>query len=135
MRSVLAAALSLFALPAGLALLALHPATARAERVYTDKAATHDCAKEPEVTINAGGGTYTLTGPCTKVVITGGDNKLKADSVVKLSVTGAKNTVEVEAVDRVAVNGNDNTVTYKRGVTGKPKAAAIGGRNHLNQVK
>lgn len=130
MRSARAVVLALV-----LALAALRPATARAERVYTDKAATHDCAKEPEVTINAGGGTYTLTGPCTKVVVTGGENKLKADSVVKLSVTGSKNTVEVEAVDRVAVNGHDNTVTYKRGVTGKPKVAAIGGRNNLNQVK
>ena len=117
------------------ALAALLPATALAERVYTDKAATHDCAKEPEVVINAGGGTYTLTGPCTKVVVTGGDNKLKAESVVKLSVNGSKNTVDVDAVDRLAVNGHDNTVTYKRGVTGKPKAAAIGGRNNLNQVK
>lgn len=132
MRSALAAAV---ALPALLALLTLRPATARAERIYTDKAATHDCAKEPEVTINAGGGTYTLTGPCTKVVVNGGDNKLTADSVVKLSVTGSKNTVEVEAVDRVAVNGHENTISYKRGVTGKPKLAAIGGRNHLNQVK
>ncbi|HWO26140.1 MAG TPA: DUF3060 domain-containing protein [Kofleriaceae bacterium] len=118
-----------------LVLAALAPGAARAEKIYTDKAATHDCAKEPEVTINAGGGTYTLTGPCTKVVVNGGDNKIKAESALKLSVNGSKNSVEIDAVDRLAVNGSDNTVTYKRGVTGKPKAAAIGGRNNLNQVK
>ena len=76
---------------------------------------------------------YTLTGPCTKLAINGGDNKVKADSVVKATVTGSKNTVEIDAVDRIAVTGNDNSVTYKRGVSGKPKAAAVGGNNKLNQ--
>jgi Protein of unknown function (DUF3060) len=131
MRSARAAAFAL----AAFASLTLGPGAARAEKIYTDKTATHDCVKEPEVTINTGGGTYTLTGPCTKVVVTGGDNKIKAESALKLSVNGSKNNVEIDAVDRLAVNGNDNTVTYKRGVTGKPKAAAIGGRNNLNQVK
>ena len=131
MRSALAAIAIAFAF----ASLATGPGAARAEKIYTDKTATHDCAKEPEVTINVGGGTYTLTGPCTKVVVTGGDNKLKAESALKLSINGSKNSVEIDAVDRLAVNGHDNTVTYKRGVTGKPKAAAIGGRNNLNQVK
>jgi len=115
------------------ALLTLVPATALAERVYTEKAAAHDCAKEPEVTINASGGTYTLTGPCTKLAINGADNKVKVDSVVKATVTGSKNTVEIDAVDRIAVTGNDNSVTYKRGVSGKPKAAAVGANNKLNQ--
>jgi hypothetical protein len=117
------------------ALLALAPATALAERTYTDKAATHDCTKEPEVAINASGGTYTLTGPCTKLTVNGADNKLKADSVVKVTVTGSKNTLEIDAVDRLAVTGNDNAVNYKRGVSGKPKAASVGANNKLNQVK
>jgi hypothetical protein len=116
------------------ALLTLLPATALAERVYTDKAATHDCAKEPEVVINTSGGTFTLSGACTKLVINGADNKLKADSVVKVTVNGSKNAVEVDAVDKIGVTGNENTVTYQRGVSGKPKAAAVGANNKLNQV-
>ena len=116
------------------ALLTLLPATALAERVYTDKAATHDCAKEPEVAINASGGTYTLTGPCTRLAITGADNKVKADSAVKVTVNGSKNTVEIDAVDRLGVTGNENLVTYRRGVSGKPRAAAVGANNKLSQV-
>jgi DUF3060 family protein len=118
------------------ALLALLPATALAERSYrSEKGVTHDCAKEPEIVINDGGGTYTFTGPCTKLLVNGGDNKIKAESVVKILLNGAKNTIEVDAVDKLAVNGSDNTVTYKRGVNGKPKVTAIGSNNKLNQVK
>lgn len=118
------------------ALLALLPAPALAEHSYrSEKGVTHDCAAEPEVAINDGGGTYTLTGPCTRLVVNGGTNTIKAESVVKILLTGAKNTIEVEAVDRIAVNGNDNSVTYKRGINGKPKVSALGGNNKLNQVK
>jgi hypothetical protein len=117
-------------------LLALLPATARAERSYTsEKAVTHDCTKEPEVAIAGGGGGYTLTGPCTKLTVNGNGNTIKAESVAKVTVAGSKNTVEVDAVDRLSASGNDNTITYKRGVTGKPKVAAIGSNNKLNQVK
>jgi len=127
MRSVLAALL-----------LALVPATALADRIYnssSDKGVTHDCAKDPEVIINAGEGSYTFTGKCTKILLNGSDNKLKADSVLKLVVSGSKNTVDVEAVDKGTLTGNDNVLNYKRGVTGKPKLAATGANNKLNEVK
>jgi hypothetical protein len=117
-------------------LLVLLPATALADQSYnSEKTVTHDCAKEPRVSINVGGGTYTLTGPCTKVAINGAGNKIKADSVEKLAITGSKNVIDVDAVDKLAVTGNDNTVTYKRGVSGKPKVASIGTNNKLTQVK
>jgi hypothetical protein len=117
-------------------LLGLPPAAARAERTYTsEKTVTHDCAKEPEVAINAGGGSYTLTGACTKLTVTGADNRIKAESVGKISLNGSKNTLEVDAVDRLSVNGNNNAITYKRGVTGKPKVVALGADNKLTQVK
>lgn len=128
MRSVLALLVPIAAL--GI------PAPALAERVYAgEKGATHDCAKEPEVVINAGPGTYTFTGPCTKLAINGNGNTVKADSIGKLLVNGSKNTVDVEAADKISVTGNENTINYKRGVTGKPKAASIGSNNKLNQVK
>jgi hypothetical protein len=119
-----------------LALLTLLPATAAADRIYSgEKSVTHDCAKEPEVAINDGGGTYTLTGACTKLAVNGGKNTIKAESVAKLVVNGSRNTIDVDAVDRVSVTGDENTVNYKRGVKGNPKLAAIGTNNKLNQVK
>jgi hypothetical protein len=118
------------------ALLALLPATALADKSYTDKSATHDCAKEPNVSINTGDGTFTFTGKCEKIAVNGGENKVKIDSVVKLVVNGGENVVDVEAADKIAVNGSDNTVNYKRGISGKaPKVASIGNNNKLNQVK
>jgi hypothetical protein len=125
------------AFAAVLAVLLAAVPDARAEQVYAEKGATvtHDCAKEPEVSITGGGGTYTFTGACTKLVVTTDGTKLKAESVTKIAVTGSKNSLEVDAVDRVSVNGNENTVTYRRGVNGKPKAATTGINNKLNQVK
>lgn len=118
------------------ALLALLPATALADRSYnSERSVTHDCAKEPEVSLNVSGGTYTFTGPCTKVAVNGAGNKIKADSVVKLAVNGSSNVIDVDAVDKLAVTGSDNTVNYKRGVSGKPKVASLGTNNKLTQVK
>lgn len=124
MRSVLAA------------LLALLPATALADRSYnSEKTVSHDCAKEPAVSVNVAGGTYTFTGPCTKVSINGSGNKVKLASVEKLAINGSKNAVEVDAVDKASVTGSENTLSYKRGVNGKPKVASLGANNKLEQVK
>lgn len=118
-----------------LALLAL-PATALADRSYnSEKTVTHDCAKEPKVSVNVAGGTYTFTGPCDKISVNGAGNTLKIASVGKLAVNGSKNTLDVDAVDKLSVTGTDNTVNYKRGVSGKPKVASLGSNNKLNQVK
>ncbi|HSK03181.1 MAG TPA: DUF3060 domain-containing protein [Kofleriaceae bacterium] len=118
------------------ALLVLLPATALAGRSYnSEKTVTHDCAKEPEVSVNVAGGTYTFTGPCTKVSINGSGNKVKLASVEKLAINGSKNTVEVDAVDKASVTGSENTLSYRRGVNGKPKVASLGANNKLEQVK
>lgn len=118
------------------ALLTALPASALADRSYnSEKTVTHDCAKDPVVAVNMAGGTYTFTGPCTRVAINGSDNKIKLDSVEKLAVNGSKNTIEVDAVDKLAVTGSDNAVSYKRGVNGKPKVTSLGANNKLNQVK
>ena len=119
------------------ALLIALPLTAAADRSYNaEKTVTHDCAKEPAVSVNVAGGTYTFTGPCTKISINGSDNKFKIDSVEKLAINGSKNAVDVDAADKIAVTGSENTVNYKRGVTAKaPKVASLGAGNKLNQVK
>ena len=118
------------------ALIVLLPGAALADRSYnSEKNVTHDCAKEPEVSINVGGGTYTFTGPCTRISINGADNRVKVESSVKLAVNGSKNTVDIDAVDKASLTGNDNVVNYKRGVNGKPKVASVGANNKLNQVK
>lgn len=118
------------------ALLLALPVTAAADRVVTDKAATHDCAKEPNVSINTGEGTFTFTGPCEKIGINGGKNKVTIASVKKLTVNGSKNTIDVDAADKIGVNGAENTINYKRGVTEKtPKVGAIGANNKLNPIK
>jgi hypothetical protein len=117
-------------------LLALLPATALAEHTYNgDKTVTHDCAKDPEVIVNASGGTYTFTGPCAKLVFTGSDSRVKADAVAKLVISGAKNTFEIEAIDKATVTGNDNAIAYKRGISAKPKYVATGTNNKFEQVK
>jgi hypothetical protein len=118
------------------ALLVSLPATALADRSYnSEKTVTHDCAKEPEVSVNVAAGTYTFTGPCTRVSINGSGNKVKLASVEKLSINGSKNTVEVDAVDKASVTGSENTLSYRRGVNGKPKIASLGANNKLEQVK
>ena len=119
------------------ALLTLIPATALAEQVYTDdKGANHDCAKEPNVTINVGDGPFNFTGKCERIVINGGDNKVKIESVSKLTINGTDNVVDVDAADKISVVGSDNKVNYKRGISGKsPKISSVGTGNKLTQVK
>ena len=119
-----------------IALIALLPATALADRSYnSEQNVTHDCAKDAKVSVNASGGTYTFTGPCDKIAINGSDNKIKVASVAKLAINGSKNTADVDAVDKLAVTGSENTVTYKRGVSGKPKVASLGTNNKISLVK
>jgi hypothetical protein len=116
--------------------LSLAPAPALADRSYnSERNVTHDCAKDPEVSVNVSGGTYTFTGKCDKISLNGAGNTVKVESVKKLAVNGSKNTVSVDAVDKLSVNGSDNTVNYKRGVSGKPKVASLGTNNKLNLVK
>ena len=118
------------------ALLLALPLIAAADRVVTEKTAAHDCAKEPNISINTGEGTFTFTGPCEKIGINGGKNKVTIESVKRLTVNGSKNTIDVDAADKISVNGSDNTVNYKRGVIEKtPKVGAIGANNKLNQIK
>ena len=119
-----------------IALIALLPATALADRSYnSEQNVTHDCAKDAKISVNASAGTYTFTGPCDKISVNGSGSTIKVASVAKLAINGSKNTADIDAVDKLSLTGSENTVTYKRGVSGKPKVASLGINNKITIVK
>lgn len=115
----------------------LAPAVAAADSIYAGaKNVTHDCAKEPSVTINDGDGSYKFVGTCARIAVMGGENKLSIEAVKDLAVTGGENTIAVDAADKIAVTGSGNKVTYRKGLSGaKPRISAIGTDNTISQVK
>jgi hypothetical protein len=82
---------------------------------------TIDCAKSPHFMSSDNDGTFTLTGACDMIMISGNSNKLKVDSVKTLQLSGNANTVDAIAVDAIDTTGNENKVTYKKAVTAKAK--------------
>jgi len=119
-------------------LIALVPSVALADKSYnSEQSATHDCNKDPVVSINASGGTFTLTGTCDKVGINGSSNTVTIESVKKLGVNGASNKADVGAAEKIGVAGSSNTITYKTGLggKGKPKVGSVGVGNKVTQVK
>lgn len=118
------------------ALLVALPLTASAGgRSYNgDKNVNHDCAAEPEVSLNTGDATVMLKGTCEKISINGSSNKVTLDGAKQISINGSMNIVTVVAADKIAVTGSDNTVTYKKGLSSaKPKVSATGGGNKVSQ--
>jgi hypothetical protein len=110
--------------------LALVPAVASADKTYSDgKGGTWDCTKDPVIKITKGGGTYTVTGACKSVEITGGDVILHAAAVEALTITGGGNMVDVGEVEAITVNGAGNKVTWKKAKGDKPTTNVIGNNN------
>src|SRR5258705_10933605 len=73
------------------------PALVAADPVYkSGKNVSHDCAKDPSVTITGGDGSYKFTGACEKIAVTGGKNTLTIESVKEIAVTGGDNTIDVD---------------------------------------
>lgn len=109
------------------------PLTVRADRSYT-ASATHDCATEREVSINASGATFTFTGTCDKISVNGSGNKVVVAAVKKIALNGSKNVADVGATDKIAVNGSENVVTYVRGLSkAKPKVGGVGANNRVTK--
>jgi Protein of unknown function (DUF3060) len=108
---------------------------ALADRVIEiEKAATIDCAKDPDVAISHGNGEYTFKGTCNSIRLQGGGNKLTIESVKELTIVGANNTATIDGVDKIAVTGAANTVTYKKPLSAKKTAvAAVGTNNKITQ--
>lgn len=119
----------------GLMLLVV-PALAFAKSYNSERTVTHDCAKDPDVSINVSAATFTIKGTCEKVSINGADNKVTVENSERISVNGADNTVAVNAVDRINVNGADNRVTYKRGIKkAKPRVKVLGTGSTVTRAK
>lgn len=95
---------------------------------------THDCAKDPTVTINANNDTVALTGTCAQVTINGNQANVHGSSTT-ITVNGNNNTVVADAVDNLAVIGNNNTVSYKAGIKGDPKVSNPGHNNTVTHAK
>lgn len=121
-----------------LSLLASLTSVASAEAVFNDaqQTATHDCSTDPEVSIESASGTYTLTGTCTKVSISGASNKVSIAAAEKVSISGSSNEVNIEAADKIAVVGSMNQVRWKKGLKGaKAKVSNVGTMNKVSKVK
>jgi hypothetical protein len=120
-----------------IALLALLPATAAADRIYDkEKNVTHDCGKEPEVIVNVSNATFTFTGACKEITMSASSTRIKAESIQELTVTGSKNTIHSDALGEITVTGTDNAFTYKKALSGKkPGFTATGTNNKISAVK
>lgn len=90
------------------------------ELMGSGKTKTIVCQKGSEVSITGSSNTYTLTGECKRISVTGSENKVTAETVANLDVTGS-----------------DNTVTWQHGAGGaaKPKTSSTGTNNSLAQAK
>lgn len=102
----------------------------------SDTAGAQDCARNPTAEIENGEGSYKFVGPCTKIVVDGGENTLVIESVKEILINGGSNTVHIGSADKISVMGSDNKVTYKKGISGaKPKIGSLGENNTVTQVK
>jgi Protein of unknown function (DUF3060) len=118
--------------------LSLCSSAAYAEAEYTESAGTitHDCAKDPEVSISGSSSTFTLTGACTTVSIAGSSNKVTIESSEKVAVTGSTNEVSVDATNKISVLGTSNKVAWKKAIKGKkPKISSTGVGNKVSKAK
>ena len=117
------------------------------------KAKAIDCKKKPTWSTPNGGGSYKFTGPCKRISVSGGDNRLWiqsaetvdlpggenkvfAESIDSLAVAGSENEVVVGTVGTISIPGADNTITWKKAKSGdKPVLKGQPEKNKIVQVK
>jgi hypothetical protein len=119
------------------ALLAILPTTALAERQIVDNNATItiDCAKDKEVSLIGNSITVTLVGTCTRVNVTGNKEVVKG-SATTFFIAGNHNTVTANETDDISVSGSHNTVTWKKGVSkAAPNVKNPGKDNKVSQAR
>lgn len=120
----------------GVVLVATSAAADQIKITQLDKSATVDCAKDPNVSISNGMGTYNFKGACQRIFVGGGVNTLTIESVGSLDIRGAKNTVAVDTVGTITVTGVMNSVTWKKAKTGdKPTLKGQLNKNIIVQAK
>jgi hypothetical protein len=101
-----------------------------------DSAGAQDCAKSPPAAIDTGEGSYKFVGPCTRIVVNGGENTLVIESVKDLVVNGSTNTITVGSADRISLTGGENKLSYRKGISGpKPKVSSVGEHNTITQTR
>lgn len=101
-----------------------------------DSAGAQDCAKNPTAVINTGEGSYKFVGPCSRIVVNGGENTLVVDSAKELVINGSTNTVTLGSVDVISVTGSENKVRYRKAISGaKPRISSTGNDNAITQTK
>ena len=77
-------------------LLAFAPLTAHADKTFTGtRQGRWDCAKEPNVHILHGEGSYVFKGNCSIITVEGGNNRLVIEAVDALRIVGANNNIDV----------------------------------------
>ncbi|MBC7977596.1 MAG: DUF3060 domain-containing protein [Myxococcales bacterium] len=115
---------------------AVGAATPKAAAAPSADGSAHDCAKQPDVTINEGDGNHRFVGSCAKILINGGDVTANIERVQSLVLNGSDNTITLGTVDKITVNGSDNKISYRAsGSGGKPKVSSLGDNNKISQVK
>jgi hypothetical protein len=92
--------------------------------------ATIDCAKTAKHTLSSNHGSYTFTGTCALITITGNMNIVRAEKVMKIAIGGKDNTVTVDAVGTLSVTGTQNTALYGKGLGRAKPAITKSGKNH-----
>lgn len=123
-----ALALSVFSLPS--------LASAEVEYNEAEQNVSHDCGKDPVVSIVSASGTFAFTGACSKISVDGASNKLTVQSVDKISIAGSSNEIAIDAANKISVVGSANIVTWKKGVSGpKAKVGNVGSGNKISKVK
>jgi hypothetical protein len=98
-----------------------------------DNSKTHavDCSKDASVRVSGNKNTFTLTGTCKSVQISGNLNVIKGDGAKSVMISGNENTVTL-TIDNAMISGNKNTVSYKGK---KPSIADNGTGNTVTQAK
>ncbi|HEU0033397.1 MAG TPA: DUF3060 domain-containing protein [Kofleriaceae bacterium] len=117
--------------------LAAIAATAHADAtvIENSKTLTIDCAKDKEVNLIGNHLKVTLTGTCTKVMVTGNHEQVRGAATL-FYVAGNNNTVTADATDEIYLAGNKNTVTWKKGLTkASPKISNPGKDNAVSQAR
>jgi hypothetical protein len=116
---------------AGGAAPATPPATTATAPKTTGGGTAIDCAKNPSFVYADNDGTFTLSGKCKHVMISGNNNKLTIENAEHVMLSGNKNSVTgtLAAVD---TSGNDNSVSYKGT---KPKISNTGNGNKIGAAK
>lgn len=99
---------------AALLAIALVPALALADKNFVSAVGgTHDCGDDPVVNIAASDGTFTITGACKEINISGDHLHLTIADTDALMMNGSANEITLGQVHAILVNGDGNRIHWK----------------------